>query len=47
MPTTGKMDYYIAAPEVGYGIHHEKIYQLNELGQLILMPKVMLSTRNH
>jgi F-type H+-transporting ATPase subunit a len=33
-PTTGKMDHYIAAPEVGYGIHHEKIYQLNELGQL-------------
>jgi F-type H+-transporting ATPase subunit a len=28
------MDHYIAAPEVGYGIHHEKIYQLNELGQL-------------
>jgi F-type H+-transporting ATPase subunit a len=31
---TGKMDYYIASPEVGYGIHHEKIYALNELGQL-------------
>ena len=30
----GKKDYYLANTELGYGIHHEKIYKLNSAGLL-------------
>lgn len=31
---TGKSVHYVASPEVGYGIYHEKIYKLNEMGNI-------------